>query len=383
MLPISQRPTEHNEVLTLAEIPTRLLIVDDSALYRQTINNALRTMEGVTIVGVAKNGIEALEKVDELDPDLLTLDVQMPDMDGIATLREMNRRRLRAKAIMVSSLTSEGARVTTDALLEGAFDFILKPSGRVASENHRDLFNALDEKITAFRASSAARKKQKRRSRRPIATVAQGEVVEETPASSSVCRAVLIATSTGGPAALKVVLPRLPVDIGVPVLVVQHMPAQYTRSLAMRLDELCEVTVQEAADGDEVRSGSALIAPGGQQMKLEGQDEDVVARLTDDPPENGCRPSADYMFRYAAKAFGGNVLAVVMTGMGRDGTDGCSEIKRRGGIVFAQHGDGCAVYGMPKATIDEGLADRVLPLGKIAPAIIRHIKRCRQSGHGQ
>jgi two-component system chemotaxis response regulator CheB len=359
----------------MADAPTRLLIVDDSALYRQTIRNVLHDADDVDIVGVAKDGIDAIEKIESLDPDLLTLDVQMPDMDGIGVLREINRRKLRPKAIMVSSLTSEGAQVTTDALLEGAFDFILKPSGSDSDDNRALLRSELDEKICAFRQTAA---RFRRRSRGALAESAESATepapttVETPPAA---CRAVVIGTSTGGPAATKEVLPELPATFPVPVLLVQHMPAQYTQSLARRLDEMCPLEVVEAKSGDAVRAGKVYIAPGGRQMKLARRDDRVVVRITDDPHENGCRPAVDYLLRSVASVYDGQALSVIMTGMGRDGVEGSRVLKEHGGSVIAQHEYGCLVYGMPKAVTEEGLADRVLPLGRIATGIQRHVRR--------
>jgi two-component system chemotaxis response regulator CheB len=358
--------------------PTRILVVDDSALYRQSIHNVLREVPVASIVGIAKNGVEALEKIEQLDPDLLTLDVQMPDMDGIQVLREMKRRRLRAKAIMVSSLTCEGAKVTTDALMEGAFDFILKPSSGDSDANRQQLKDALEEKISAFRTASG---RGRRRSRRPVASrpVAADDVVEAAPAPVSACQAVIIGASTGGPEAFKVVLPKLPASLPVPVLVVQHMPPQFTRSLATRLDEICELEVVEAGDKTEAVAGRLLIAPGDRQMKLQREGEGILVRINNDPHENGVRPSIDYLMRSVSDVLGGSALAVIMTGMGRDGLEGCRRLKQAGGYVFAQSQDDCVVYGMPKAVIEQGLADRALPLGKIAPAIVRHLKRSRRS----
>ncbi len=358
--------------------PTKLLVVDDSALYRQSIHNVLREVADAAIVGTAKNGVEALEKIEELDPDLLTLDVQMPDMNGIQVLREIKRRRLRPKAIMVSSLTSEGAQVTTDALMEGAFDFILKPSTDDSAANRQQLRDALEEKISAFRESAGRRKRKVRRS--PAKQhIEADDVIEVAPAPEAACQAVILGSSTGGPEALKAVLPRRPAELPVPVLVVQHMPAQYTRSLAARLDEICELDVIEARDKTEAVAGKVIVAPGGQQMKLECFGTGLLVRVNDDPPENGVRPSVDYLIRSASDVLNGNVLAVIMTGMGRDGLAGCERLKQVGGYVFAQCQDDCVVYGMPKAVIEEDLADRALPLGKISPAIVRHIKRSRRS----
>ncbi len=358
--------------------PLRILIVDDSALYRQVIRNVLSEMPGVVIVGVAKNGVDALEKIAQYDPDLLTLDVQMPGMNGIEVLREIGQQRLRPKAIMVSNFTSQGAQVTTDALLEGAFDFILKPSGRDSRDTRQRLQEAFIEKIAGFR-DAMRRRRYRGRSVRGESAASIDQAVAHSPTVQSACQAVLIGTSTGGPAALKAVLPKLPSSVSVPVLVVQHMPANFTLSLAKRLDEICPLSVVEASDRTALSAGTVMLAPGGKQFKLERQGQQVVARITDDPPENGCRPSVDHLFRSAAEVFHGNVLGVIMTGMGRDGTLGCREVKRLGGRVFAQHEDGCVVYGMPKATIEEGLADRVLPLGKIGPAIVRYLKRSRDA----
>ena len=358
--------------------PTRILVVDDSALYRQSIHNVLREVADASIIGTAENGVEALAKIEELEPDLLTLDVQMPDMDGIQVLREIKRRRLRPKAIMVSSLTSKGAQVTTDALLEGAFDFILKPSSNDSVANRQQLRDALEQKISAFREASDRRKGRSRRSvaRQHVDAV---DVVEAAPAPDAACQAVMIGTSTGGPEALKIVLSKLHTDLPVPVLVVQHMPAQYTQSLAMRLNEICELDVAEASDKMEAVAGKVIIAPGGKQMKLERVGARLIVRVTSDPPENGVRPSVDYLIRSASDVLHGNALAVIMTGMGRDGLAGCKRLKQVGGYVFAQCQDDCVVYGMPKAVIEEDLADRALPLGKIAPAIVRHLKRSRRS----
>jgi two-component system chemotaxis response regulator CheB len=329
---------------------------------------------------MAKDGLDALAKIESLDPDLLTLDVQMPDMDGIEVLRRIKQLRLRPKAIMVSSLTSQGAQVTTDALMEGAFDFILKPSSNDSSANRLALRDELTEKITAFRESSLGRSDRRRRpAGNPARNIATGKVVEHSPAPATACRLVLLGASTGGPEALKFVLPRIPGTLSAPLLIVQHMPPKYTRSLAGRLNEISELHVLEGEDQMEASAGRAIIAPGGCQMALERSGTSLLVRISDAPAENGVRPSVDFLLRSAVEILQGQALAVIMTGMGRDGLAGCRLLKQAGGYVFAQHQDDCVVYGMPKAVVDNDLADRILPLGKIAPALVRHVKRSNRS----
>lgn len=355
----------------MTDVPTKVLIVDDSALYRQLIQNVLREIPDVQFVGAAKNGREALEKIGKLQPDLLTLDVQMPDMDGIQVLQAMKTQKLPAKAIMVSSFTSQGAEVTTDALMQGAFDFILKPANGNSADNRTRLLEELRQKVGLFRDSP---RRVARRRRTDAA-----EANESGPAPRAQCRAVILGSSTGGPEALKTVLPRLPKNLGVAVLVVQHMPPQYTHSLAKRLNDLCELEVVEGRDGMPAAPGKVIIAPGGMQMGVEIRDSKPVVRVVDAPAENAVRPALDYLVRSANGAYGADLLAVVMTGMGRDGLESCRTLKEQGGFVFAQHQDDCVVYGMPKAIIDNNLADRILSIGRVAPAIVRHIKRSRRT----
>ncbi len=309
--------------------PVRILVVDDSALYRQSIQNALRWAGNAKVVGVATDGVDALAKIESLDPDLLTLDVEMPAMNGIELLREIKRRRLRPKAVMVSSFTSAGAQVTTDALMEGAFDFILKPSSSTAEANRQQLIESLREKIAAFQESLESGRCGVRSGIRQ--SLPPREVVEQTPVPKAVCEAVILGASTGGPVALKSVLPALPAELPVPVLVVQHMPAKYTQSLAARLDTVSQLQVVEAVDRMPAVAGTVIIAAGGRQMKLISDRDRLAVRLTDDPPENGVSPSVDYLLRSAADVLGGRALAVIMTGMGRDGFEGCRKLKLAGG----------------------------------------------------
>ncbi len=358
----------------------RILIVDDSSLYCQLVHNVLRELPDVNVVGTAKSGQEALELLEPLAPDLMTLDVRMPRGDGIDVLREMKKRRSRTKAIMLSSLTADGAQVTTDALMEGAFDFIQKPSGSNAAANRESLAGALREKIAIFRDSQKGRLAGPRRAvlRKPLGP---SQPATDTPrvrrpatrAPTCEYEAVLIGTSTGGPVALREVLTQLPEDLPVPVLIVQHMPAQYTHSLAERLNEASPMEVVEACEGMTLEPGWAFLAPGGRHMKVVRRGIRNRIQITDDPPEANVRPSVDYLFRSAVDTFGGKVVAVVMTGMGRDGTEGCRLLKQHGAHVIAQHAEGCVVYGMPKAIVDEQLADQIVPLDQIAKAVTERI----------
>lgn len=359
--------------MTVAGEALRIVVVDDSALYRQLIRNVLREVPGVDVVGMARDGQELLDQIDNLAPDLLTLDVRMPGLDGIAVLRELKKRRSRAKAIMVSGLTASGAQVTTDALMEGAFDFILKPGGPDAAANRQLLLESLREKIEAFRDSQPGRA--------PLRSLpAAPGPARPSLRPATGCEAVVIGTSTGGPVALRQVLTSLPEGLSVPVLIVQHMPAQYTHSLAQRLNEVSPLEVVEACDAMTLEPGWAFLAPGGRQMKVVQRGSRRKIQITDDPAENSCRPSADYLFRSAAEVFGGRVVAVVMTGMGRDGMEGCRALKQRGAPIIAQHPDGCVVYGMPKAVIDEGLADRIVPLAEIAETVLEQIGSIPHTG---
>ena len=341
----------------------RVLIVDDSALYRQLVRNVLRDIPGVEVVGQAKTGAEALEKLPECNPHLLTLDVQMPDMNGLEVLHALKKIRSTAKAIMLSSLTGEGTQVTTDALLAGAFDFIQKPNSNDASANRVALLESLSDKVDAFRASVEIKMPRRAQTNVKEPAVRRGRIA-----------AVVIGTSTGGPVALREVLTKLPTTLKVPIFVVQHMPARYTKSLSDRLCESSLLPILEASDGMKIEPNMIYIAPGGLHMRISRSPKGPVIKTVDDPPENNCRPAVDYLFRSAAEVYGGNVLAVILTGMGRDGTEGCRIIKQLGGSVIAQHPEGCVVYGMPKSVVEEQLADRVVPLEKIASWIVRIVE---------
>ena len=348
----------------------RVMIVDDSALFRQSVTAVFREMPDIEIVGMAKDGREAIEKMIAMRPDVITLDVEMPDMNGIETLRQMQKLKLPTRAIMLSSLTESGAKITLEALFEGAFDFIQKPTGGMR-ESRSVLQTALAEKLSAFRTYRRSATKPMIDRSTPVAAVATTTTM--TGNASSSCQLVLIGLSTGGPQMLRHVVPRIEADFPVPIVIVQHMPAKYTQTMASRLDEVSPITVCEAAEGMKILPGHVYIAPGGQHLKLVKSHGGVACRLTDDPPENGCRPSVDMTMRSAIEIYGAKILGIIMTGMGRDGLAGCRLLVQAGGVVFAQDEETSAVYGMPKAVVDAGLVTRVLPLGKIAPAIQRHV----------
>ena len=342
----------------------RVLVVDDSTLFRKVVRDVLHGIPDVEVVGIAANGKLAIEKIDLLKPDLITLDVEMPELDGIGVLRELRSRPSAPAAIMLSSLTDRGAKKTTEALEFGAFDFILKPNGNDLASNTQALRRDLEPRIAAYRASRL------KPTPSPVKQVEQVEQESKYPAAidkpPQVC---LIGVSTGGPAALGKLLPKIQANFPIPVIVVQHMPAVFTRTLAESLNEQCQLKVQEITDGMLVRAGNIYVAPGGKQTRLIPGVPYPAFNVNDDPPELHCRPSIDYLFRYASQVYGGRSLAVILTGMGNDGTEGCRMLKGMGANIVAEHASSCVVYGMPRSVVDAGLANVVKPLNELANTI--------------
>lgn len=365
----------------------RILVVDDSAVFRRGIADALLGVPDVELVGSAPNGKLALQKVAELKPDLLTLDIEMPEMDGLAVLEALRQSGSTASVIVISALTQRGGRMTMQALERGAFDFITKPQGKNAEESKALITRELVPRIRAL-----AHRRQIRsilqpglgqgaptitaRARPPREkAVSVAPVVSSGRAPIARPEMVLIGVSTGGPAALVRVLPLLPADLGVPVMVVQHMPPVFTQSLAESLGSKCALRVREAAEGDKLEPGLVLIAPGGKQSRLvAGPDSVPRVQITEDPPENNCKPAVDYLFRSAANNFPGRSMAVILTGMGSDGTLGLRLLKRHGCFTIAQDEATSVVFGMPKAAIEAGVADVVLPLDSIAAKILATVR---------
>lgn len=358
----------------MSSTTTRVLVVDDTAIFRRMVSDALSGVPGVEVAGTAANGRLALSRLDALKPDLMTLDIEMPEMNGIEVLEAIKDANSQAGVIVLSSLTRRGGELTVRALELGALDFITKPEGGVPAENMATLRAHLQTIIRAFERRRDVRS-MLRNPTRPAPAIAPVVVPPVTPGFSrprSGPAIVLIGVSTGGPAALARLLPALPGDLAAPVLVVQHMPALFTQPLAASLDRKCAIRVKEATDGEIAQPNHAYIAPGGRHMKATaGTRGEIVLKVTDDPPENGCRPSVDCLFRSVALHFPGRSVATILTGMGNDGTAGLRLLKRSGCFSIAQDEASCVVFGMPKEAIAAGVVDTVAPLDTIAGSIVR------------
>lgn len=365
----------------------KVLVVDDTIVYRKAVSDILTGMPNVEVVGVAHNGKIAVSKIKTLKPDLLTLDIEMPVMNGLEVLSEIQKNQLGVGAIMLSTLTSDGSEMTMKALELGAFDFILKPQSQSVTGSMRELRQLLEPTIKAFSQSKTAATLLHRKPLGKSQLTAQVKPVRSLNTGSSTTsikpatrrgksEIVAIGISTGGPNALTQMLPQLPSDLGVPVVIVQHMPPVFTKSLATSLDKKCALTVKEAEDGESLKNNTVYIAPGGKQMRLvaAADGKNRLVKITNDPPENSCKPAVDYLFRSVADYYVGRTTAVIMTGMGSDGTKGLDLLKSKGAHIIAQNEATCVVYGMPKAPIDKGYADVVAPLNKIAGEILRTIK---------
>ena len=335
--------------------PIRVLIVDDSAVVRRMLRDILASDPELVVAGVASSGQQALERIDDLKPDLVTLDVEMPGIDGIATLVEFRKRFPRLPVIMFSSLTERGATATVEALARGASDYVTKPT---SSQNGYELVR--NELLPKIKALCSRLIPSRHISTAPVA---------EPPLHTSV-DIVAVGASTGGPNALVKVIPSLPADFRAPILVVQHMPPMFTSLLAVRLDGLSKLGVQEAKNGDGLKKGQVWIAPGDYHMVVSADGGNRKIVLNKDAPENSCRPSVDSLFRSVAACFGSHVLAVVLTGMGSDGTRGAEAIRRAGGSVIVQDESSSVVWGMPGSIVSAGLANKICPLDGIVAEIL-------------
>jgi len=366
----------------------RVLVVDDTIVYRKIVSDILSELPNVEVVGVAGNGKIAMSKIERLKPDLLTLDIEMPEMNGLEVLSQIKTRGLDVGVIMLSTLTRTGGEMTLKALELGAFDFITKPQTGTMQENREEIKKKLVPMLSVFVNRKVVKDRLKGKGsdltcREPEKTRLSAVHVMRANSHSTLKRnnseVVAIGVSTGGPNALAVMMPELPGDLGVPVLIVQHMPPKFTKSLADKLNSKCALEVREAVDGEGLQPNVALIAPGGKQMKVVAGvgRRDRIVRITDDPPENSCKPSVDYLFRSIAHTYVGCATGVIMTGMGSDGTLGVKLMKRNGSTIIAQDEASCVVYGMPKGPTEAGVVDVVAPLNKIAHEITKTVKRIK------
>ena len=392
--------------------PARILIVDDSAVMRALLRSVLGTDTRLEVAGTAADGASAIRAMASVRPDLVLLDVEMPGMDGVSTLKQMKAAGIRIPVIMCSSLTQRGAKVTIEALASGAADYVAKPTGQPSRDAAvQSLAHDLVPKILALTAGATGGQQQNPLgvAFSPSPGTANREPAEprtawpglnpplSSPTAFSIPGAIsapglstppaglmppailLIGVSTGGPAALDVLLPALPASFPLPVLIVQHMPELFTKLLAERLNGRCPLRVAEAVAGAPVRAGAIHIARGDWHMEIAtGISATPMLRLTQEAPENHCRPAADVLFRTAVPVYGSRILAVVLTGMGYDGLAGSRVIREHGGTVLAQDQATSAVWGMPGAVAQAGLAHRILPLSAIAPEILRLSSRSQR-----
>lgn len=350
--------------------PVRVLVVDDSALMRKLIPQIIERDPSIQVVGTAMDGEFALKKINELKPHVVTLDLEMPRMGGMETLKEIMRR-YRLPVIVVSAHSTEGASATFKALSLGAFDFVAKP--RDAASAHMDAI-AL-ELISKIKVAAQTRVPQNSASIQssqfdtPVRPVKR-DIGNIKPRNGGIPnKVVAIGVSTGGPNAVQYVLSQLPFDFPAAVVIVQHMPEGFTDMFAKRLDESCAIEVKEAQSGDMLQAGRALICPGNRHIRVKRMPLGDIVVLSDEEKVNGHRPSVDVLFRSVAAEFGSRALAILMTGMGDDGADAMGEVKAAGGMTIAQSEDSCVVFGMPKAAIERGYASRVVSLDAMANTI--------------
>ncbi len=362
--------------------PIKAIVVDDTIVYRKIVGDVLREMPGVEVVGTANNGKIALSKIKTLKPDLITLDIEMPEVNGIEVLQELKGMEKPPLAIMLSTLTQKGSEMTIKALELGAFDFLPKPEDGKMADNMLKVKQAIDPIIRLIkrRRGQPEEPVTSRSGIRPV----KPAVPKPAPATPAIPRPRIhrtkseiigIGISTGGPNALTRMIPMLPADFKAPILIVQHMPPMFTASLANSLNNKSKIEVREAQDGDIVQPGRVLIAPGGKQMKVVAGADGLTRKIkiTDDPPENSCKPSVDYLFRSIAHHYVGRATGVIMTGMGSDGSKGLVEMKNNGSFVIAQDESTCTVFGMPKEPIESGIADVIAPLDRIAEEIVKTV----------
>lgn len=355
---------------------TRVLVVDDSGFFRRRVKEILEEDPLLTVIGDAANGQEAIDKAAELKPDVITMDIEMPVMDGIKATKLIMASNP-TPIIMFSSLTTDGAKATLDALEAGALDFLPKRFEDISQDRNEA------KKLLCQRVRTIGQKKSSLRKiipaakisteNKPAVTIAPVKRAAVKITKSGGIDLVAIGTSTGGPLALQNVLVNLPADFSKPIVMIQHMPATFTPAFAKRLDQLCKISVKEAEDGDQLKPGLALLAPGGKQMLIDGRAGNAVVRIIESEPSLTYKPSVDITFRSITKVYPAKTLAIVLTGMGADGREGARMLKAQGSEVWAQDEESCVVYGMPAAIVDAGLADKILNINDFSQAIVKRI----------
>ncbi|HVN18882.1 MAG TPA: chemotaxis response regulator protein-glutamate methylesterase [Dongiaceae bacterium] len=348
--------------------PVRVLVVDDSVVVRKLLSEALASTPEIQLSGTASSGAIALAKIPQLNPDVITLDIEMPGLNGIQTLREIRKLYPKLPVIMFSTLTEHGAAVTLEALALGASDYVTKPT------NSQSLASAMEQvrsELVAKILSLSGRRQCPPRQTAP-------QLLRQSRVRSPRLEILAIGTSTGGPNALAEVIPKLPKDLPVPAVVVQHMPPLFTRLLAERLNSQSRVQVREAEAGVALEPGHVWIAPGNHHLLVVRKGLQASLELNQDPPENSCRPAVDVLFRSVARAYGPGALAVIMTGMGSDGARGAAHIREAGGEVLVQDEASSVVWGMPGAVVNAHCADKICPLAEISQEIIRRVSKERR-----
>ncbi|WP_406671224.1 chemotaxis response regulator protein-glutamate methylesterase [Methanolobus sp. ZRKC4] len=357
-----------------------VLVVDDSALMRKVISDILTEDDEFKVIATARNGLDAVEKVERFRPDVVTLDVEMPKLDGLHALGYIMSE-CPTPVVMLTAIDSKSAERTLNAFEYGAVDFIQKPSGNI-SLNIADIASSIRLKVKMASKVDLKKlgfmeehvKKARENEGKTLRTTQKKQVIQKSKHHAK-GKILAIASSTGGPRALEQVVPNLPEDLNVPVVIVQHMPAGFTASLAQRLDGQSQLTVTEAKDGDVLHAGHAYLAPGNYHMEIVSKEKGgfyhEVISLNQKPREQGVRPCANILFKSLVPIYGANIITAVLTGMGADGADGIEAIKNAGGKAIAEDEKSCVVYGMPKSVVQRGLADSIVPLDKVSSEILR------------
>ncbi len=371
--------------------PVNVLVVEDSAFFRRTLKNMLESDPLIEVIGTAEDGMEALEKIEKLRPDVVTLDIEMPRMNGLEVLKVVMEK-FPLPVIMISSLTEEGAEATLDALHMGAVDYITKNLSdthsnigdvrnellaKVKAVAKKGTDSAVTNKSSASESSSFKKKIQSGRNalknlRRSQSDGHSGRYLDYKGGDG--VDLVSLGASTGGPRALQEILFQLPRDFPAPIIITQHMPGVFTKPFAERINKLCEIEIKEAEDSDIIKPGVALLAPGGYQMRVRKMNRECRAEISKEPKESIYKPSVDITMISASQSFGKGCVGVILTGMGSDGLEGMRAIKSQGGMTIAQDKKSCVVYGMPKMVIEAGVADKILSLDDIAGDLLKKVQ---------